>query len=336
MSENIISLARLAEELKGMEGKAPLLLVTHERPDGDAIGSLFGLLFLLRENGIKADAILPYGVPDNYVNFLEGVDFLTDLTQEKAEKYGGILYLDCAKRDRASSLLLREKLPLSWKEFGIDHHEDNSHYAADFSFLDAKAASCSQILYFLGEKASWHISEKAATFLLLGLVTDTGCFRFDNTSPAAFLAAGNLLQKGADYHRIINETYMQKAENLILLEGEMVSSHLQKNKDNTFACIYLAPELLEKYGVDLRNTEQLIDSIRPMKGLKGCAIVRREKSGYKASLRSKDEAFPVGPIARLLGGGGHKMAAGCSIDAPDGESAVKILFETVEKIWKKK
>lgn len=335
MSEKDLSLEKLIRELKKMEGGKPLLLVTHERADGDAIGSLFGFSLLLRENGIKADAVLPEGVPDIYKNFLTG-KFLTDLTLEKAQEYGGVVYLDCARRERASCALLKESLALDWKEYSIDHHGDNPHYARTCSFVDEKAASTTQILCFLGEKASWQISREAATFLLLGLVTDTGCFRFDNTSPESFLAAGMLLNKGADHHRIVNECYMQKAENLILLEGELVSQHLQKNPDGTFACIFLAPELLEKYTVDIKNTEQLIDAVRPMSGLKGCAIIRREGTGFKASLRAKEKEFPVGPVARELGGGGHEMAAGCPINAPDGASAVKILFETVEKIWKKK
>lgn len=330
------SLASLAEELKKQRGKRPFLLVTHERPDGDAVSSLFGMKNLLQENGFQVEALLPYGVPDMYWNFLEGEEFLTEMTLDDAGKYEGIIYLDCAKQDRASHPLLREKLPLPWKEINIDHHGDNPFYANTLSFVDKTAASCSQIVYQLAAEASWQISARTATFLLLGIITDSGCYRFDNTDAAAFLASAALLQKGADRHRIVNECYMQKDENLILLEGELVSQHLQKNKDNTFACIYLAPELLEKYKVDLRNTEQLIEAVRPMKGLKGCAVIRKEASGFKASLRAKEKEFPVGPVARALGGGGHEMAAGCSIAAPDGASAVKILFETVERIWKKK
>jgi phosphoesterase RecJ-like protein len=291
---------------------------------------------ILRENGFSADGVFPGEVPDIYRDFLEGENLLTELTLEKLETYAAVIYLDCARRERASHPLLKEELPFPIQEFGIDHHGDNPHYCRDFSFVESSAAAASGLVFTFAEISNLHISPKAATFLLLGLVADCGCFRFDNTNADAFRIASGLMTKGADYHRIVRNCYFRKPENLLRLEGELITEHFRKSRDGLFIAVNLTPELLEKYHVDIRNTEQIIEIIRPLDGIKGCAVIRKEGEKFKASLRAKDKDYPVGPVARALGGGGHEMAAGCPITAPDGESAVNILFETVEKIWKKK
>lgn len=323
------SAGELVPALEQYRKKGRILLLTHERPDGDAVGSLCGLYKILQENGFEAEFFLPEGVPDMYEDFLPENGTGSINAEELAKKYALLLFLDCSNQSRCSLAALREgKLPLP--SMNIDHHPDNTSFA-DLNFFDASAAACCEVLFALAEAAKWKISTTSATLLLLGLTTDCGCFRYDNTSASALRTAASLMERGGDRRRIIEMCYQSKPENLALLESELICFHLQKDCGGDFAYMYIAPELLEKYSVDLRNTEQLIDCIRQLQSVKVCAVIRKEANGFKVSLRSKDPAFSAGRIARNLGGGGHEMAAGCSLAAATEKEAVHQLLTEVRK-----
>lgn len=319
----------LAGVLKTYQKRGRILLLTHERPDGDAVGSLCGLYEILKENAWEADLFLPGDVPDMYRSFLPE-NILDHITVEELEKkYVLLLFLDCANQSRCSLPALKEgNLPLP--SMNIDHHPDNTSFAS-WNCFNASAAACCEVLYALACACNWKISRKAATLLLLGLTTDCGCFRYDNTTSETLRTASALMDLGADRHRIIEECYQSKPENLALLESELLCFHLQKDCGGDFAYMYIAPELLEKYSVDVRNTEQLIECIRQLKSVKACAVIRKEANGFKISLRSKVPAVSAGRIARNLGGGGHEMAAGCTVQAATEKEAADRLLEEVRK-----
>ena len=324
---NDITLSELKKRLRQLHGKGRILLMTHERPDGDAIGSLCGMYFILRENGYFVDALIPEAVPDMYQDFVPS-GLITSITTLGVECYSHLITLDASTRMRVSAPCIRQEgIPIPC--LNIDHHPDNERYG-DASYVVPTASSTAEIVLSIAREANLMISPVSATLLLLGITTDTGCFRFDNTTPEALRAAARLQELGADRTHIIRNCFLSKQENMARFEADLLCNHLEKAFGGRFAWFYLDSELLGKYGVDLRNTEQVIEALRAIDGVVVAAVIRREKEGFKVSLRSKSRHVSVGRIARRLNGGGHEMAAGCTIDAPSIGEAEQILANNVE------
>ena len=138
------------------------------------------------------------------------------------------------------------------------------------------------------------------------------------------------MELGADHKRIIVSIFSSRPERFVRLEAEFALNRLKTAFGGKFAWMYLDPEVLAKYGVEMRETDSLIEIPRNIDGVEIAATLRPEKDGWKASLRAKREPYSAGRIARALGGGGHEMAAGCTITAPTMEEAEKILLQYVE------
>ena len=306
-----------------------ILLAAHVRPDGDALGSLCALLLLLRGQGFRADAVLPHDVPDYYLGFLPEEGMLEE-DSVHPEDYALVVALDSSRRDRVSAQWIASGTKLSVPLLVIDHHPDNPLYG-DWNCIVPSAAATSEIIAELSRTAKWKMTSAAATHLLIGILTDSGAFRFTNTSPQTLRTAADLMAAGGEYNRVMTACYFSKPENMARFEADLLCNHLKKACGGRFIYAYLAPELLEKYQIELRNTEQVIDILRVISGPVIAATIRREPGGFKCSLRSKDKRYPVGRIARAVGGGGHEMAAGCTIPVSTCEQAEQILLEHVEK-----
>ncbi len=317
------------ERVRGARGR--ILAVTHERPDGDAIGSLCGFLSLLKSNGFEVDAFVPEGtIPSNYMSFIPA-ELLGSLPAAPSffSRYSLLVSIDAstAKRVCVPPYKLAD-IPLPC--VNIDHHPDNEMFGTVCNCVDPQASSAAEIVYDIACEAKREITPVTATLLLLGITTDTGCFRYSNTRPKTLVAAARLIEKGADHQSIVSKSYLAKTENMALFEAELVCNRMKKACSGKFAYFYLAPELLEKYSINLKDTETLIDALRVIDGFVVVALIRNEKDAFKVSLRSKDQRVSVGRVARRLNGGGHEMAAGCAISVPTVQEAEKILIENVE------
>ena len=310
--------------------KAPgrILICAHEKPDGDALGSLGGLLRILRDNGVEADAVVADEIPSMYASFLpEGL--LCSVSPESLKSYSRAILLDISNPKRLSVGPALKFETFSIPTLCLDHHPDNN-VASTYSWVDPKASSTSELALRLAEAASWRVGKEAATLLMMGLAADTGCFRFDNSSPTAFRAAAKLIELGADFSRIVRDVYFSKPIGLASLEADLLCNHLGQAFEGRLAYFMLTPEILAKHAVQLRDTENVIDVLRALKGVEFAAILRPVADGWKLSLRSKTPAFSAGRIARRLEGGGHEMAAGGLIRAASAEDAIRILIENVE------
>lgn len=311
--------------------KAPgrALVCAHEKPDGDAIGSLCGLLRVLRDNGIDADGVLPDYCPAMYSGFLpEGL--LKAVNKESLAGYSRVFVLDVSTGRRLSLGPELKYEDVSIPMLCLDHHPDNNMSCPE-SWVDPSASSTSELVLRLVDAAGWRLGQEAASLLMLGIVADTGCFRFDNTSPAALRSAARLIEDGADFKRIVREVYLSKPVGLATLEADLLCNHLGKAFDGRLAYFVLEPSILSAHSVELRDTENLIDVLRCMQGVEFAAMLRPSEGGWKLSLRSKRAPYSAGRIARRLEGGGHEMAAGAFIRAGSIDEAIRILMENVEK-----
>ena len=311
------------------ENPAPVLVVTHEWPDGDAVGSACGFCTLLRDNGFRAEFFLAEQMPDCYRPFLPYPP-AAFTAEEINTKFSLIVNVD------ASTVKRMQLGPASFASILIplvtfDHHPDDELFGT-LTCLDPEASSTAELVYRFAVTQGWKLSPEAATFLLLGIVTDTGCFRFTNTRAASHRAAADLLELGADHDRIVNEVYLSKPLSMVRFESELFSG-IRTAFDGKFAWISVPRELLEKYDVNLRNTEQLIELVRGIQGVVVAALIKPTSNPgiFRVSMRSKDPEISVGRIARGFKGGGHEMAAGCSIFAKNQEEAAEVLLRHVRK-----
>lgn len=328
MERNKVNIEQTADLLSKYDN---FLIVTHENPDGDALGSSFALLLFLRDCGKRAELLLPEQVPDKYVDFavpgsrarLSGVDWAN---------FDYIIFVDIPSTKRAAlSELEFKNIPLP--SINIDHHPDNVNYAR-WNLVMPDAAAAAEILFMVFKACAKNkISPGIASLLMLGMVMDTGGFRFDNTSPAAMRNAAELLELGADYHHIINEMFFSTPLSQLRFQAELISDHLRRACCDRLAWFYVPPELVGKYNINMRNTEGLIEVLRAVQGAEIVVIMQKHELGFKISMRSKNPEYSVGSIARKLNGGGHEMAAGGLIKATSLENAEKILITHAEGVF---
>jgi len=306
------------------------LLLAHEKPDGDALGSLFGLFTVLRENGKKADAYLPEKPPMRYVPFVpEGI--IAGNTPD-LDSYSCVVCLDTSTPDRIGiEKELRGKL-LSRPMINIDHHPDNKLFGKQ-NFIVPDAAATAEIIFrTIKDSTEMRVSQAAATFLMMGIVMDTGGFRFDNTKASTLKTASELMAAGADYSRLINALFFSQPFNFVRMEAELISKKLRTAFSGRYAWAYLSDEILAEFGVEKKDTEMLIDSLRQIQGVEIAAIFYRKDDGFKISLRSKNQKYSVAKVARALNGGGHELAAGAFIKAEEVSKAEKILKDRIGEL----
>lgn len=311
----------------------PILVVAHEWPDGDAIGSSCGMWRLLCDNGFSAELLLPGEIPDVYRSFLPHEALAHPDPASVNDAYSMILNVDASTVKRIGLGAIRFA-DLTIPVATFDHHPDNEIFGA-LSYVDPEACSTAEVLHRFAVSCGWRISKDAATWLLLGVTTDTGCFRFGNADAAAHWTAGKLLELGADNDRIMNEVYFSKPLNLVRFEASLIGA-IETAFDGRFAWCSITREMLDRFGVNLRNTEQTIEQVRGIQGVELAALLKPTASPgiFKVSLRSKNPSLSAGRIARGLNGGGHEMAAGGTIFAKTPEQAVEILLRHVGKEFK--
>ena len=309
-----------------------ILILTHEKPDGDAVGSALGMREFLRSLGKQADALFPAPLPQRYLWMVEEDAPLSAVSREEAAAYDLVLLLDCANPLRiaggdALDFAFLQSLPL----LNVDHHAGNTVEAGS-NLVDPTAAAASllaaEIAFASGEK----ISRRAATAWLLGLITDTGGFRFTNTDGRALRGAARLLDCGAELEKINNAVFFSKPRNQQEFEAELLQKHLRFAFGGKFVYAWLPDELFSAHHFDMRDGEGVIDLLRELECAVIVALFYRRGNVFKVSLRSKDSRYPVGPTARALGGGGHDMAAGITLDLPDAEAVETLLRQEIGKL----
>jgi phosphoesterase RecJ-like protein len=290
------------------------LVVTHENPDGDALGSLLAVTLALRQLG--KDAVMYLAgqtpLPREYA-FMP----LHELVRERPEDAGErvLLAVDCAKEDRIGDEAL---LTLTRLVLNVDHHHDNTRFG-DVNLIVADASSTGEVLRELFTELGVELTPELAAPLYIALVTDTGRFQYANTTPKALRLAAELVEAGADIHAVFQEVYesveFAKLKLLaraldragVLEGGRIVVSHLLRRD-------FVDAGASEPY------SEGIIDYLRAVEGAELALLVREQLSqrpqAYKGSLRSSIDELDVSAIARRFGGGGHRQAAGFSTDLP--------------------
>ncbi len=297
-----------------------VMIFGHEWPDGDAIGSVLGLGIALRDAGHRVQASWPnpLELPHKY-EFLPGTELLVASSDIKPE--GITISVDCATVDRLQEL--RDVALPSEELINIDHHPDNTRFGT-VNLVDPSAAAASEIIYRRAGRFGIEIDRSAALCLYAGLVTDTGRFQFTNTTSATLAAASEIVGMGIDPSQVYENVYQSDSLAYIQMAGEVMTRAIY---DEELGLVYgwVAQSDLRKFGVRMNETEDLIDDLRALKGHMVAALFKELKSGaVKVSVRSRYEC-DIGTIARKLGGGGHRVAAGYTSGKDSVEEAIEEL-----------
>lgn len=306
-----------------------VLIMTHRRPDGDALGSSFGLKTFLEHHSISADVLIVDPLPRRYQDFVPGF-----VTEAELDNYDLFAAVDCANPERLGTGENFSVETLRERDFiSIDHHKGNS-VAAKCEWVEPTASSAAFMVTQLLLSTNLEIPAETATFLMTGIMTDTGSFCFSNTDAASFEAAAQLRKRGADIDRIANTVFFSKPLNQLQFEAELVNTCFKTACNGRFAYCFVPESLMIKHNFNMREDEGLIDLLRGIEGAVIAMLCHKRSDGFRVSLRSKDQKFPVGPIARALGGGGHDMAAGCTVALPEFADVEKLMLEKAADLLK--
>jgi phosphoesterase RecJ-like protein len=287
------------------------LVVTHENPDGDALGSLLGLTLPLRTLGKDAVMYLAGSapIPAEYT-FLPLDDLQRQVPADIGERV--LLAVDCANERRISEE--RSAVEGAAMVVDIDHHHDNSRFG-EVNLIVDDASSTAEIVRDLLRELDVALTPEIALPLYVGLVTDTGRFQYTNTTPKALRLAAELVESGADVHGVFRHVYetVQFAK-LKLLARALERAQLFEG--GRLVVSYLLKDDFGAVGAEEPYSEGIIDHLRSVEGSEMVALIREpprnEGPARRVSLRSSHDEVDVSAIARVAGGGGHRQAAGFS------------------------
>jgi phosphoesterase RecJ-like protein len=289
------------------------LLVTHENPDGDALGSLVamqGVLTALGKDSVMFMAADEFPLPHEY-RFFRFDGLISVIPDDLGERT--VVFLDCGNIERNPAHVLRQGVPL----VNIDHHHDNTRFGT-VNHVVPEASSTSEIVWDLMRELDIEPTPTIADALYVGLVTDTGRFMYENTSPRAHIMAADLIDAGVDVDAIYRRLY----EGVPMAKLELLSRALARATrydDGRIPVTSLTIDDFIETGSEESYQEGIIDHLRAVAGTKVAVLVRdqlaEERRGWrKVSLRATDGDVDVSVIARAHGGGGHPRAAGFSTE----------------------
>ena len=303
-----ISLRETAATLAGAQN---VVITTHTNPDGDAIGSALGLMHFLLSLGKDVQVLIDDDIPAIF-DMLPGYELLGKPEEGKHMNADLLVALDVSL-DRIGMVRDTVNAPI----LNIDHHITNDG-AADKLYLDGTCAATAEIIYQLIKEMNGMFSKELAICLYTGLATDSGWFRYSNTTPKTLRAGAELLESGFEPN-IISEGLERRSYASVKGLGDMLQ-HMEMFHDGRVVGVFLDFETLEK----LESTEGIIDMIRVIEGTELAVVLKeKEKENCRVSIRSK--GLDVTKIAMKFGGGGHIRAAGCLIKKPFAEAKIEIV-----------
>ncbi|MDP2183736.1 MAG: DHH family phosphoesterase [Actinomycetota bacterium] len=281
-----------------------VVVCAHVSPDGDAIGSVLALTLALRDASIPAIPTLADDAtgPCTY-EFLPGFGLLTPANDLNVP--AAFVALDTPNFER---LGLAEDLARKAENLiVIDHHPDNAEFGG-VNIVDSRAASTSQLIWRLIERLEVPVTPEIALCCYVGLMTDTGRFQYENTSPGALRDAAAMIEAGADPSLAARLVYQERSPAALDLDSRVLS-RLTVANGGRVAYSWVTDADFEATGAHAEESENLVDLIRVAKGVDVAFLIREQSDGLRANLRSKT-GYDVGTLAREMGGGGHAAAAG--------------------------
>jgi len=312
------------------------LITTHINPEGDAIGSEVGLALFLQNLGKKTAIVNSSATPSNCL-FLPLAGFIKiyseDYTPDILENADAVFIVDVNSWQHVGPF--GEVIRASSKpRVCIDHHQCPEEGFADVTVSDTKAAAAGLLIFDLIDYMDGEITPDIAEALYTAVSTDTGSFRFSNTDARAFRAAAELCDKGAKPFSVFRKVGA-KRWGAVRLIGSALST-LEKTADGKIAWIHVTRDMFDEAGAEYEDGDGLLELVRPVRGVEICIIFKEDSGGdIKVSMRSNGtvDAFA---IAKLHGGGGHRLAAGMTVEGPIQKAIARTIAECSEVVKRTK
>lgn len=302
------------------------IISSHQRPDGDAIGSAMAAAFALRAMGKQADVVFD-AAPPHFLLPFPGVDAIR-ITPRVEETYDAALIMECGSLDRTGVAGL-DRSPV----VNIDHHPGNTRYGA-VNWVDESAAACGELVFTLIEGLGVPLSRDAATHIYLAILTDTGSFHFSHLTPRTFDIARQSVEAGADPQWIARTHYDSSTLARVRLFGAVLNG-MQLDPSGRVAVLTVTQDLAIAAGASYDDTEGIINFPLTVKDIQAVAFFKEMPDGtWRVSFRSKGQV-DVRAIASQFGGGGHTNAAGCSAEGNVEElraTLMRLLVDATDRV----
>ena len=299
-----------------------IIILTHVGPDGDTLGSMLALKEILSRISLveKIDSVIVGKIPDIY-KFLPNINSCkTHDDTNLYSSYDLAITVDCASIDRlgdALDLFRNAKITAN-----IDHHISNTKFA-NINVIDPKASATGQIIYHFAKLLDVKITKEIAIDLYTSILTDTGGFKFENTRPETFNICANLVKAEADPVYIYQQCYESKPLAMVKLHAKAVEEAVFI-ENNTIAYTLVSRKMLEAFNASDDHVDGISEALRQINTVKVALVFKEtQKGATKISMRSKK--LDICEIARYFGGGGHRLAAGCTIEKPPVDAVNEVL-----------
>lgn len=295
----------LSQVVELIENKNNFGITTHVKPDGDGVGSSLGLCWILRSLGKSAEVIVRGEIPPSYLS-LPGADEIRDVDAIDKE-YDAVFVIECSDLTRPGIRGLENELTVN-----IDHHASSEHFGT-INWIDATASAVGEMIYNLCKAIGGKVTREVAECVYMALVTDTGSFHFPNTTERTLKVASELVKAGVRPATISEAVYYNYPWSRIELMRQVLNT---VNRDESGRVAWMRQTL------DMRATAGAVDGDNngfvniPLaaRDIQAVVYMREVAEGkYRVSLRSKGN-INVARVAEQFGGGGHKNAAGCSVE----------------------
>ena len=316
-------------ELKDKIANAESIIVfSHVSPDGDTLGSNLAISLMIEKYfNKKVDSTFVGKLPNTY-NYLPDFERFIDVQDiDKTKQYDLAIAVDVASKDRmvfGTQIFDNAKFKVN-----IDHHKTNIGYA-DINIVEGDAACVGIILYKIFRAWELDIPKEVARCIYTSLLTDTGGFKYENTTPETFMLAADLVRLGVSPTYEFRACYETKPQSMVQFQAYVVSNTVFYNSGK-IAFSKITRSDMSKFNATDDYTEGIVEVLRTSKNVEIAAILKETKEGYtKVSLRSK--TLDLTPIVMDFGGGGHTFAAGCTIKKPIAIAFDKLLKRVQSEI----
>lgn len=311
-----------------IENANSIIIFSHVSPDGDTLGSNLALSLMIEKYfNKKVDSVFVGMLPSIY-SYLPNFERFIDVQNiDKNKKYDLAIAVDVASKDRmvfGTPIFDNAEFKVN-----IDHHKTNIGYG-DINIIDGDAACVGVILYKIFKDWNLEIPKDVARCIYTSLLTDTGGFKYENTTPETFMLASELVKLGVSPTYEFRACYETKPQSMVQFQAYVVSNTVFYNSGK-IAFSKITRSDMSKFGATDDYTEGIVEVLRTSKNVEVAAILKETKEGYtKVSLRSK--TVDVTPIVMDFGGGGHTFAAGCTIKKPIAIAFDKLLKRVQSEI----
>ena len=303
-------------------------LSTHINPDGDALGSELALYSFLKDLGKHVKIFNTDATPKIY-HFLPFCDAILPPKALRDDLPEILVVLDAGDLKRIGEDLARVLIPTK-ATINIDHHATADHFG-DYNLVETDASSTSEIIYRLIRHYGSPVGKERSLCLYTGIMLDTGCFRYSNSTAIAHRVAADLIQEGIAVDEVYRFVYETVPIGTIHLLGEVINT-LDITPDGKIAWMCVTQEMFRKTGTTREDLGGFINYIRSIDSVEVAILVSEQENGEsKVSLRSKS-LVDVGGVAAKFDGGGHQRAAGCEINAPGEKAIAQVVAITQERM----